>query len=548
MHSEIEAPSCPLRKEHIEELCDLSYPVVPGAPFARLILEALPDALKGKKAESAVPLGTNIIYDFEAGTLSASLTGMLIESDIGLTVQPVWRLSEDSVEVMADIHPRDCFGNSFDAKRFAGELRNVAGVANLDMKNLGAVVLEVTKENSVRKDVVVARGKPPKDGSPGEFRLLFEADRAAGEVQNNGSVDHRERGSFTYVKEGERVAKLIPPTMGVEGSDIFGNAISATDGLPVQVHAGKGVLCEERADGSAIFKAGATGVVLLVSNTLSISDVVEIDSDVDITSGNVHADKGSVRIKGTVTSGFTVTAQDNVVVDEVVENATIKAGGDLVVAGGLLMDKGGIIEVGGSIQATFIRNATIRAGGDVDVKVDIVNSDIQTSGKIIADSEHGSVQGGTYICGGMDAREVGNEAGVVTSVTLLSPKSETGDVDAEREQIQDKVAQLEKYIGTDDMKSTLPLAPKEDRRILFELFQIKNRLLDNGHRLDENEQKNLELRSKELAKIWLRAIKTVYPGVSVSIAGKTMTLSKAEQASKIHWDPEGREIVVTGLS
>jgi len=83
---------------------------------------------------------------------------------------------------------------------------------------------------------------------------------------------------------------------------------------------------------------------------------------------------------------------------------------------------------------------------------------------------------------------------------------------------------------------------------LFELFQIKKRLLNKEHELDENEQKNLEQRSKALAKIWLRAIKTAYPGVSVSIAGKTMTLSKAEQASKIHWDPEGQEIVVTGLS
>jgi len=547
MHSEIEKPSCPLRKEHIEELCDVSYPVVPGAPFARLITEALPDALKGEKAESVVPTGTNIIHDSEAGTLSASLTGMLVESDVGLTVESVWRLSEDSVEVLVDMYPRDCFGSNLDAKSLAGELRDLAGVVDLDTENLGAVVLEVVKENAIRKGVVVARGKPPKDGTPGEFRLLFVSDRDAGEVQDNGSVDHRERGSFTYVKEGEHVATLIPPTMGVEGSDALGNVISALDGQPVQAHAGKGVVCEDGEDGSVIFKAGETGVVMLVGNTLSISDVVEIDSDVDMASGNVHADKGSVRIKGTVTSGFTVTAQDNIVVDEVVENATIKAGGDLVVAGGLLMDEGGTIEVGGSIQASFIRNATIRAGGDVTVKVDIVNSDIQTSGKIIADSDHGSVQGGTYVCGGMDAREVGNESGIPTFVTLLSPKSETDDTDAERVQIQDTIAQLEKYIGTDDIKNTLSLAPKEDRRILFELFQIKMKLLGSMHKLDENEQKNLALRSKELAKIWLRAIKTAYPGVSISIADKTMTLSRAEQASKIHWDSEEQIIVVTGL-
>ena len=534
---------CPLTESSLEPLGDFTSPAIPGIPFAKIKPEALPPALAG----TVLPFDKcYIVCDGNAGTLTASTIGMVTFSNKGVCVVPLWSVSEDGMSMTMTFHPKDCFGNpiSDDKYRDAGLPEGCKGVDN-DV--LDEAVAKAHAAHTVVSNVEIAKGIEAVQGRPGEIQLKFREGSDVGETQKDGSIDFRERGGSTCVNEGDEIAYLIPPTRGHGGFDVLGNDIPGEDGLPTTVKTGKDVSSSGEDGKTTTFIAEAPGMVIYKDNTLSISDVLEINSDVDMSSGNVHVEKGSIIIKGTVTTGTEVTAEENVVVGVVVENATVKAGGNVTVDGGIFMEKGGIIEAGGNVTAKFMRNATIRAGGDVIATVDFVNCDIIAGGRITAESDKGLLNGGTYVCGEMNVAEMGSNVGAKTSITLALPDSEDAELEAEGTKIREKINELEKYIGTDDVTNTLLLAPKEDRGILVELFMVKSTLLRKMANLDEQKESALMAQGQELAKRRLKARRTAHPGVTINIGDRSITLNKAEEASKFHWDAEKCGIAITGI-
>ncbi len=540
MATENEGQACPLTKDHIEAIGDITLPVVPGKPFANIkgdIAELAADAAAFENA--------GLICTAEGGTLSAARLGLLTDDGNGLYIKPLWTVSEDRQTMTLDVYPKDCFGEPLTDDMLRETIPD--SCQRLDNDALDGAVAEAAKKDGIVKDVPIGSGKLPQDGRAGELKLSFDEARSVGAVKDDGTLDFRERGGTACVGEGDEIAVALPSSKGRPGFDVLGEELPAEDGEPVSVKVGKGVSSAEGENGVISFKADSPGMVVFSDNTLSISDVVEINSDVDLASGNVRVDKGSVLIKGTVTTGASVAAEEHVVVDVVVENSTITAGGDVTVGGGVLMEEGGLIKAGGNVQAKFMRNATVRAGGDVIVEVDFVNCDIQAGGRIIAESDKGVLNGGEYVCAGMDVAEVGSDTGAKTAVTLALPRGEGPNIESQTCMIEEKIVELEKYIGGDDVKDTLLLAPKEDRAILLELFKVKSALQTRLKTLEEAKEEALKEQGEELAKIKLRARKTVHAGVTISIGDRSITLNKAEQASKFHWDAEQCGIAITGM-
>jgi uncharacterized protein len=537
----------PLKMRHIAPLGELEFPVTPGRPFANLVAKTLPTESTSHEMAAALPPEANIEYDEEASTLSAAVPGMLRDGKMGLRIDPLWTVTDDTL-LTVDIYPRDCFGAVLAAKKLVEGLHSHVGEVQVDIDRFEQSLLESKSRNEILEKVVLAQGEPAKHGRPGKAKTTIEVKKSAGSVQGDGSVDFRERKTHASVAQGDTLAELTPPTKGIPGKDIFGNTLDAEEGAPVDLIPGQNILQETDKDGFVVFKAAIQGVAILSGNTITVSDVIEIDSDVDIASGNVHAESGSVHITGTVTTGSTVTAKENVLVDTVVESADIQAGGDLIVAGGIFMDEGTCIEVGGNVQAHFLRNATIRAGGDIIVEADIVNCDIQAGGKVIAASEKGAISGGTVTCGkGLDAMEIGSDINIPTTVKIQPTEDEFADITKERNRVQDRLDQLGKLIGTDETTKPILLAPEEDKRILLELFKIRSGLKNEMDILEESRQAALEGQKEALAKIHIRARKTIHPKTTIVIGGKSITLAKPESATQLNWDPEKGGIAIKGL-
>jgi len=538
-----EETTCPLTNEHFEPLGDFNLPATPGTAFGKLKKSGIPsDLLPEAGPEKEYP-DRHIICNPEDRTVSATIAGMVVASGKGVRIEPLWKVSDDRLTMTMDFYPKDCFGRAISDDTYRDSLPE--GCKGVDNDILDQAAAEAREKGTPVKGIAMARGQEAFDGKDGYVKLKFRTGGGVGTIQENGSMDFRERGGTLCVAAGDEVASLVPPTTGQPGFDVLGNELPAQNGQPVTLRTGAGITASG-GDGTQLLTASSPGMVVHREGIISISDVLEVNSDVDLSSGNVHTEKGSISIKGTVTTGTEVTAGENVAVDVVVENATIKAGADIMVGGGILMEEGGFIEAGGNVTAKFMRNATVRAGGDVIVEVDFVNCDIIAGGRIIAEGDKGVVNGGHYTCGGMNVAEVGTDVGTTTSVTLTLPDGDT-DHDEKIIRIKDRIEELEKYIGTEACKTTLLMAPKEDRAILAELFRLKALLLKKTVRLEEEKAKHLKARGKELSRIKLKARRTAHAGTAINVGGRSITLHKAEQASTFHWDAEQGGIAITGL-
>lgn len=533
--------------EHIEPVGDLEFPVAPGRAFARLFPEKLPEEMQSQGIGAAVPDGAFFRYRHEDSSLVAETHGLAVIEGSGLSFAPIWRLSKDATELNLDAYPHDHMGDDLNARKIAEDIAKIISHPGLDYETIEQALLQSKTQGRVLKDVLLAKGKPPRHGEDGKLRMIAGKTASSGAVRENGNIDYRERESHTSVQEGEILAELSEPGKGVPGTDIFGAEIPARDGKPVRFKAGKDVESASDENGTTVFTASVPGLLVVGKGSISITRVIEIDADVNIGTGNVHADEGSVLVKGTVTSGSFVSAKEDVIVKAVVENANISAGRDLFVSGGIIMEKDALIEAGGDVHAKFLRNATIRAGGDVVVKVDIVNSDIQAGGKVIAASERGSISGGSITCGaGLETLTIGNENAVPTAI-CLQPPDEDPAVERKKRALQERLAQMDRLIGSDDTTNTLLLAPEEDRLLLQELFKLRSKLLQKIQELDAEMQSAMDDIGDRLGNLRIQARKTIHPGTTIYMANKQLTLNKAVSASKAIWDKENGAIALVGL-
>lgn len=537
-----------LSLKRLDVKANLDFPVIPGTPFAVLDMSALPKGVKAADACAMVPPEANIAIDPGQGAIAATIPGMVQEEENGLIVKPLWTLSKDQTLLAMDVYAKDAFGDALEARALKDMIGAHVGEVDFDIALLEQALAKAREEGKPLTGVFLAQGQPAKDGKPGTFKKLFREANATGSIREDGSLDYRERGETSVVNPGDLIAELRPPTAGVAGKDVFGQAIQPKDGEPVLVKAGKNVDQEQGQGGMVVFKAASMGVPIFDGSTLSVSDLLEIETDVDISTGNVHLDAGSVLIKGTVTTGAKVTAKDNVIIEGVVENADITAGGDVTIKGGVLMDEGASIKAGGNVQAKFFRNATVRAVGNVVAEVDIVNSDIQAGGKVVAASENGAISGGTIVCGlGLDTMELGNDSFTPTSVTVKPAIEELRHSDKAMEYCRRQLKQLDRYIGVDNALNALLLAAEEDKRILSELFKLKGKFAGELREHENKKEELLKQNAEALAKIRIQARKTAFPGVSITIVGKRITLNEPKQASRFHWHAEKGGIAISGL-
>ena len=240
-------------------------------------------------------------------------------------------------------------------------------------------------------NIKVAKGTPAKHGKDGQMEIVLQSAVQAGERGAFGRIDFREQNGFLEVKQGDLLATLAKPTEGKAGQTVTGELIEARDGKEGAVDFGPGV---ELRDGVAC--AARDGVLTVRGSFLDVVELLVIDGDVDYRTGNVRVTQGSVRISGSVLPGFEVTCPDDVEVGEVVEGATIEAGGNVVVRGGVVSgnETSSLIRAGGEITVGLARSAKLEAKGSVLVQKELLHCEVDTEERLLADRKPGLVSGG----------------------------------------------------------------------------------------------------------------------------------------------------------
>ena len=149
------------------------------------------------------------------------------------------------------------------------------------------------------------------------------------------------------------------------------------------------------------------GRVSLKNEEINILPVYEVNGDVDLKSGNIDF-LGVVIIKGNVRDGFKVKAEGDVIVEGLVEDATIISGANIFVKNGILGKEGGngIIRAEGSVNTKFLQNIKVNAKKNIEVLDHILNSDVEADDCILAINGKGKIIGGRVVAGIKIARPI----------------------------------------------------------------------------------------------------------------------------------------------
>ncbi len=289
---------------------------------------------------------------------------------------------------------------------------------------------------------LVAKGKHAFDGRNGNIVDRFpRVLQRTLEVNEFGQVDYTALNMICNVEEGGEICHLIRPTEGEPGRTVTNQEVPAKSGKAVPLPRGRNTEISE--DGDTLI-ASMPGHVEFSGSTFQVKPVLDIDGDVDFSTGNIKF-VGDVNIKGDVLSGFTVKAMGNIYVGGVVETgSTVEAGGDLTVVKGILGDGTTVIRAGRCIFAKYIENATIFVRENLQTDC-IVNGRIYCDGDVIIRSGRGSIIGGrVWAAKLISASAIGARSEVKTSVSLGGLPCATLEKDLVRQKLTRLTEELER--------------------------------------------------------------------------------------------------------
>lgn len=278
-----------------------------------------------------------------------------------------------------------------------------------------AVLQRMIDEKKYLEEELVAETMLPRDGIPGNFKFLFntEADRKP-KILPDGSVDYSSIQEVETVSEGDVIVEYTPATKGMDGMDVYGNALGARPGKELPQIKGKGFLVSED---KRVYTAEMTGKITYLNDRLVITNLLEIDGDVTHVTGNVDF-TGDVVIKGNVVTGMTVRAAGNITVNGHVEGAVLQAGKDIILKNGMQGGGKGEIHCRGNVSGKFFEQTEIECKGNVNANA-ILNCNIMAEGEIKVSGKLGVIVGGkTHAICGVSATTIGNMSEVKMEIIV----------------------------------------------------------------------------------------------------------------------------------
>ena len=237
-------------------------------------------------------------------------------------------------------------------------------VYGLDTAQLNAVI-----ESGECSDCLIAQGVESVPDIPAHFESQIAHLTAEREVSEFEDVDFHELGELLLIDAGTPLLRRVPRVPGRNGMDICGREIVIKSAPEPAFAKGMSGARVDEADANLLV-AEIAGQPKLMGNGASVNPVVELEH-VDLESGNVDF-KGTIKVRGDIKSGMSVTVTGDVVVGGTVEAAEVNAGGDVTVKGGIVGRSAAAgpqdtarITCDGTVRARFAERAEIDAGQSV---------------------------------------------------------------------------------------------------------------------------------------------------------------------------------------
>jgi uncharacterized protein (DUF342 family) len=318
-------------------------------------------------------------------------------------------ISPDSLTATLEVAPPRADDTTPDLDGALAALAGAGVTYGVDAEDVARALLERGKP------VLVAQGRPPRDGEDGQLEVASGLLEIGGRprVRDDGRVDLFDLNLIHVVREGQVLAQRVPPSPHEPGMSVRGRTLAAHSGRVAPGIAGRGTRL--RQDGQEII-ATVTGHAVVVGEQLSVSSIYQVRGDVSVATGHVQF-VGSVVVGGDVRPGYRVQADGDVEIHGNVNAGIVEAGGNISVRYGILGQAR--VVASGTVRAKFVEYAEVRAGAEVWVSDGIVQSTLSAGAGIEVLGRYGSVVGGhIFARKSLTARELGSARGIRTTIAV----------------------------------------------------------------------------------------------------------------------------------
>lgn len=358
----------------------------------------------------------------------------------------------------------------------------------------------------------VAQGRPPSDGRDG--KVVWLARRFCRDAQG---ADEREfsdfftLGLFENIEAGAEIARVYKPASGAIGVDVLGNEIPSKAGKPVSMRWDRSI--ELRSDpqhenySSAV--ALVAGYIHDEGTFVAVRDTLTVPGNLDWSFGHIDF-VGHVRVGADVQKGFHIKARGNIDIRGGVVGENILASqGTLTVKGCHLGVDSPAVTVGGDYIVSIAHGVSATVGGNIHIEREARDCSLN-AGLAVCAPKAAIVGGSIWCVRGLEAKTLGNEAGVTTIVELkneLEVTKEYRTLATSIKKHEAAIAALELHIGPYlKNRRRVPLLKREFRLKISALLQ----------KYDEVVESLSLLRQQERA---MREAKPVQSDARISISG-----------------------------
>lgn len=523
--------------------------VAPGEELMMLPpVAARPDDAEGEAPPAPALLEAGEGVREEPSRLVAERYGYVYDTGKALQVlSPLW-VSPDGMQVCF-IHFRQLRTPArLDQPTLKQMLTEIGAVADPDAEAVEELLAGLPSEGA--RGVLLMNGEMPQRGEDGRVEYSFDPEIRGGTLQEDGSVDLRERNASIGVTEGQMLATVHPPTEGTEGRNVQGQEVAAEDGTPVEVTAGAGVVVGSGDGGAVTFTSQIAGNVHVKNGQIEVTEVFRVGGDLTYETGNIDVE-GDVEISGSVLAGFSVKAGGDITIAGTVENAvSLTARGDIIVAQGILGEDTQVAAVG-QLTARFIQNAHAMVGGDVTIGNYLYNADIRSGGHIsVSDAgggRSGTIAGGKVLAtGGIDACYAGSRSGDRTIIGVDGTPTDT--VKAEQltalvKEHDGRVMRLLRTLGITQIDADVvtrlikAASPGQRANIIAFVKRLRTLLAERETASAERDELRAKIHEQVKAGV-LEITKEVYAGTEVRFGQHSVTVSAKTLPSAYFYSDE----------
>lgn len=432
-------------------------------------------------------------------------------------------ISDDKLEAYMDLIPGGGGPDKVDLAYLEAMLQAQEISQGIDSEALQKLSV-AAKDNKRMDKVLVAKGVLPKKGAPAYIKLkkqLFSS-KVLKDV-NSDKVDFKMVSPFTMVKEGEPLGRRREETEGTPGKNVFGQEVPPAKKDITQIEAGENIKWEEDVAVAAI-----SGRFDFDGKKFSVSDILEIEGDVDYSTGHISF-AGNVIIHGEIKDGFRVAAGGSVHCKKTLDASEILCRKDLIVEGGIKGRNTGLVRVQGKVETKFIENCHLESYKGISVKSSVLDSEIFTLGEFILGDKKGTIIGGEcYAEKGISAVNIGS-----------SRNSHTNIVCGVSYILMRKHNHLEKRLEVLNEKIHTLKGLKQSPRNL--------ELLEKAEKARETLQTGIANSMVEQYTDYKAEVKisgTIYPGAHITICDRQMQVSKEMSQVIIYYDKVNAQLAV----